>query len=250
MGHSARRAEQHGQPRRRRRLGALARGGALRDAGRPARGAGARDRHARGQRRPLPDRQVLRQGLPRRPPGRQPRLRAGGGRGDELLEPSLEPGRRPLRQPRRAHPRGAREPPRVASPGDALPGLRDRREERHADDDLSPRPSTASSGRSAPISRPTCRSSSASFRRPSSMPSRRMPPSATPSRRRPGDCPSPLSPPAARPRSPTTTACTSRPPASSRSEAAMPKPSPAPRETHPQSPFPEPAAVSNRLSRG
>ena len=92
LGLPARRPEQHGRPRRRRRHVAMARSGAVRDAGRRARRADCRDPRPRGQRRSLADRQALRGGLPRRPSGRRGRLRSRGGRWHELLEPPLEPG--------------------------------------------------------------------------------------------------------------------------------------------------------------
>ena len=60
LGLPARRPEQHGEPRRRRRHRALAGGGALRHAGGRDCPARRRDRDARGQRRALPDREALR----------------------------------------------------------------------------------------------------------------------------------------------------------------------------------------------
>ena len=200
LGVSARRPEQHGRPRRRRRLLALAGRGALRDAGGRAGRAGGRDRGPRGQRRAVPDPQALRRRLPRGPAGRRDRLRSGRRRRHELLEPPLEPRRRSLRQPRRADAARPRRAPGLAPAGDAVPGIRDRREERHAGDDLPPCPRPLRPGRPRrPPGRPSSRSSSANCRPASSTATPTGRRSATRSRSRPRACPTPPSPRAASP---------------------------------------------------
>ena len=147
MGVSARRPEQHGRPRRRRRLVPLAGPGALRDAGGPAVRAGGRDRLRRRRRRAVPHPEALRRGLPRGAARRRHRVRSRRGRRDELLEPPLEPRRRPLRQPRGADDDRPGRASGLAPARHALPGLRDRREERHAGHDLPPRPRPLRQGR-------------------------------------------------------------------------------------------------------